>query len=305
MRHSFGRGIESLIPNKKQKNIEKPTGKKEAVFYIEVEKIKSNPYQPRKQFDAEALDSLAESIQEYGVLQPLIATKVESSDPKGKNIWTEYQLIAGERRLMAAKMAGLREVPVIIRKPNEKEKLEISLIENIQRLDLNPIEKAEAFERLHEEFGMTHEKIGELAGLARPAVSNALRLLDLSEEIKQAIKEGKINEGQAKAILLVKEPQKRNIVFQKILRDGLNVREVEFFAKKLNVWKPSKTNLKTEFSDELGGLEIKLKELFGVTAKTINLKLEQGRPKLTIFFDSRYQVEKIIKELEKSRTLSG
>jgi len=298
MKQSFGKGIESLIPKKKQKNIEKPVSKKEAVFFIEIEKIKSNPYQPRKEFNIEALNSLAESIREYGILQPLIVTKVEITNSNGKGVRTEYQLIAGERRLMASKVAGLKEVPVIIRKPTDKEKLEMSLIENVQRFDLNPIEKAEAFNRLHKEFGMTHEKISEMSGIGRVAVTNHIRLLDLSEEIKEAIRAGKINEGQARAILLTKGPKKQKAVFQKILKDGLNVRESEYFAQKLNIWKPMKNNLKTGISDEIINFEMRFKEIFGVTAKTVRLVLEKGRPKLTVFFDSKGQIKKILEKLK-------
>ena len=298
MKQSFGKGIESLIPKKKQKTVEKAVSKKEAVFFIEIEKIKSNPYQPRKEFNMEALNSLAESIREYGILQPLIVTKVEITNSNGKGIRTEYQLIAGERRLMASKIAGLKEVPVIIRKPTDKEKLEISLIENVQRFDLNPIEKAEAFNRLHKEFGMTHEKISELAGIGRVAVTNHIRLLDLSEEIKEAARAGKINEGQARAILLTKGSEKQKAVFQKILKDGLNVRETEYFAQKLNIWKPVKNNLKTGISDEIINFEMRFKEIFGVTAKTVRLVLEKGRPKLTVFFDSKGQIKKILEKLK-------
>ncbi len=298
MKQSFGKGIESLIPKKKQKSIEKAVSKKEAVFSIEIEKIKSNPYQPRKEFNMEALNSLAESIREYGILQPLIVTKVEITNPNGRGIRTEYQLIAGERRLMASKIAGFKEVPVIIRKPTDKEKLEMSLIENVQRFDLNPIEKAEAFNYLHKKFGMTHEKISGLAGIGRVAVTNHIRLLDLSEEIKEAVRAEKINEGQARAILLTKGPKKQKAVFQKILKDGLNVRESEYFAQKLNIWKPMKNNLKIGISDEIINFEMQFKEIFGVTAKTVRLVLEKGRPKLTVFFDSKGQIKKILEKLK-------
>ncbi|MCK4520639.1 ParB/RepB/Spo0J family partition protein [Candidatus Parcubacteria bacterium] len=297
MKQTFGKGIESLIPNKKQKNIEKSATKKEAVFYIEVERIKSNPYQPRREFNMDALNSLAESIREHGILQPLVVAKIETSGLKDKSMQTQYQLIAGERRLMASKIIGLKEVPVIVRHPTNKERLELSLVENVQRQDLNPIEKAEAFDRLHKEFGLTHEKIGQLAGITRPVVSNMVRFLGLSQEIKQAIRENKITEGLAKAILLTKEPQKRKVVFDKILRDNLNVREAEHLARKLNIWQPGK-GVKKEIVDELVDLEMKFKELFGVTAKTIKLKLEDGRPKLTVFFDSKHEAEKLLNDLK-------
>lgn len=296
MRQSFGKGIESLIPNKKEKLNEKSATKKEAVFSIEIGRIKSNPYQPRKEFNAEALKALAESIREHGILQPLIVSKIENLGTDG--LTTEYQLIAGERRLMAAKMIGLTQVPVIIRRPTDREKLEVSLIENVQRLDLNPMEKAEAFKRLHNEFGLTHNQIGLMAGMARESVTNNIRLLDLSDEIKATIREGKISEGHAKAILFAKSPEKQKTVFEKILRDGLNVREAEYFAKKIGFWKPPvKKVISKQIFDELEDLEMQIKEIFGVSSKTIKLKIERGRPFLTVLFHSNNEVFNFVDRL--------
>ena len=296
MRNNFGKGIESLIPKKGQEKVEEKI-KKEAVFYIEVEKIKSNPYQPRKQFDLDALKALSDSIREYGILQPLIVSKLAASEANKEGMRAEYQLIAGERRLMASRMIGLTQVPVIIRKPNNKEKLELSLIENIQRLDLNPMEKAEAYDRLNKEFDLTHTRIAEMAGVSRETISNCVRLIGLSDEVKETIREGKLSEGHARAILLAKEPEKQKVVFQKILKDGLNVRETEYLAKKLNIWQPLKGNLKVEVSDHFKDLEMKFKEIFGISAKTIKFALESGRPKLTIIFDSQHEAEKLIKKI--------
>jgi len=282
---SFGRGIESLIPKKRPE--ESLPSKKEAVFYIEIEKIQPNHYQPRKEFDQESLNSLAESIREHGVLQPLIVTRLE----EGK----KYQLIAGERRLLAAKIAGLKQVPVIIKDSleTEREKLEISLIENIQRLDLNPIERAEAFKRLEEEFHFSHAEIAKLAGVSRPAVTNTIRLLKLPREIKEALKVGKISEGQAKAILMAKEPEKQKMLFNKVIKEGLSVREIERLAQKLDVWQPKPKTLK--FLEEFKELEEKAKKIFG----TENLKfgMQLGKPKLTIFFKNKEEAENLLKRL--------
>ena len=288
MKNTFGKGLESLIPKKRGDVIEKPfPAKKEAIFNIEIEKIKPNPYQPRKEFDQEGLNSLAESIREHGILQPLIVTRGEGNE--GAQV--EYQLIAGERRLLAAKMAGLIQVPVVIREPTEREKLEISLIENVQRLDLNPLEKAEAFKRLQEEFNFLQKDVAKLCGKSREAIANTLRLLELPNEIKNALKEGKITEGHAKAILMAKEPQRQKILFSKILKDGLNVRETESFVQKLEVWQPKKRTL--EFIELFKDLEKKAKEILRI--KTLKFGLQAGKPKLTIFFNSKKEIENFLK----------
>ena len=288
MKNTFGKGLESLIPKKRGDVIEKPfPAEKEAIFNIEIEKIKPNPYQPRKEFDQEGLNSLAESIREHGILQPLIVTRGEGNE--GAQV--EYQLIAGERRLLAAKMAGLIQVPVVIREPTEREKLEISLIENVQRLDLNPMEKAEAFKRLQEEFNFLQKDVAKLCGKSREAIANTLRLLELPNEIKNALKEGKITEGHAKAILMAKEPQRQKILFSKILKDGLNVRETESFVQKLEVWQPKKRTL--EFIELFKDLEKKAKEILRI--KTLKFGLQAGKPKLTIFFNSKKEIENFLK----------
>ena len=291
MNSTFGQGLESLIPKKRRKTKESSPAKKEAVFYIEIEKIQPNPYQPRKEFDQEGLNALAESIREYGVLQPLIVTRSGKTEDGS----TRYQLIAGERRLLASKMAGLTQVPVVIRDSieTEREKLEISLIENVQRLDLNPIEKAEAFKRLEEEFNLDHHQIAKLAGVSRPVVTNSIRLLKLPKEIKEAISQGKISEGQAKAILMAKEPEKQKALFVKVLKDRLSVREIERLAQKLNVWQPKSRTVK--FLEEFKELEEKAKEIFGI--KNLKFGTQLGKPKLTIFFKDKEEAENLLKRL--------
>ena len=296
MKSTFGKGLESLIPKKSEKDHKtseekKPTVRtQEPIFYIEIEKIKSNPYQPRRNFDQDGLRALADSIKEHGILQPLLVSRLE----KESGI-TEYQLVAGERRLLAAKMVGLTQVPVIVREPTEKEKLEVSLIENIQRLDLNPLEKAEAFKRLQDEFKFLQKDIAKLCGKSREAIANTLRLLDLPEEIKQALREEKITEGHARAMLAVEDPQKQKTLFIRTLRDGLNVREVESLAQKLEIWKPLKKKTE-EISDEIKRLEEKIREILGI--KTLKLRIEGGRPKLTIFFNSKKQIETLLEKLK-------
>lgn len=282
----FGKGLEALIP-KKQQSILGTEYKKEAVFSIEIEKIKPNPYQPRRDFDEANLKALADSIRAHGILQPLVVSRVEDSNT-GK---VEYQLIAGERRWRAAKMANFSRVPVIIREPNDKQKLELSLIENVQREDLNPLERAEAFKRLHEEFGLSHKDIAKLTGKSREAVTNTVRLLALPEEIKLALSEEKITEGHARAILMARTPEHQKEVFAQVVRENLNVREAESAVHKLAVWRPIKRT--KEFLEEFRGFEKKLKSILGIP--NLKFKMEAGQPKLVIPFQSRQEVENLLK----------
>src|ERR1700689_2194636 len=168
----------------------------DSIFWVEVERIKPNPFQPRKTFDEAALASLAESIRSYGVLQPLTVTRKEIEKP-GEGIAVEYELIAGERRLRAAKLAGLREVPVVIRsgEDSDRMKLELAIIENLQREDLNPIDRALAFQRLYNDFGLKHIEIAKRVGKSREYVSNTLRILALPPEMQQALQSGDISHG--------------------------------------------------------------------------------------------------------------
>lgn len=290
MKHTFGKGLESLIPKKSNKNQGPSENKKEPIFYIEIEKIKPNPYQPRKNFNQDGLESLANSIKEYGILQPLLVNRFENESG-----FIQYQLIAGERRLLAAKMAGLAQVPAIIRSHTEKEKLEVSLIENVQRLDLNSMEKAEAYKRLQEEFSFLQKDIAKLVGKSREAVANTLRLLDLPKEVKQALREERISEGHARAILALQDVQKQKALFARTLRDGLSVREVERLAQKLNIWKPVKKQI-SAVSKEMKDLEEKIRDILGI--KNIKLRIEAGRPKLTLFFNSKKEIENLLKKIK-------
>lgn len=290
MPQHFG-GLESLIPPKPgQKFYKNVEHRKEVVFSIDINRIKPNPYQPRKEFNAEELKSLADSIRVHGVLQPLLVSRTGSSETGA-----EYQLIAGERRLRAARMANFSHVPVIIKEePSSQQKLELSLIENAQRADLNPVEKAEAFKKLHGEFGYSQKDIGKLSGKSREAVANAMRLLSLPEEIKQALRDRKINEGHARAIMMAKEPQQRQVIFAKVLREGLNVREAEGLAQKLAVWKPQKSTV--HVLAEFKPFEEKIKTILGI--QTLKFKMEAGRPRLVIIFNSKKEVEDVIKKLD-------
>jgi len=288
MKPILGKGIESLIP-KKTKKIEKED-KKEAVFFIDLEKISSNPFQPRKEFNQEGLRTLSESIRDYGVLQPLIVSRINK---EGDSL---YQLIAGERRFLASKMAGLSEVPVIIRQAQDREKLELSLIENAQRMDLNPMEKAEAYQRLHDEFGLLQKDVARICGVSREAVANSMRILDLPNEIKQGLREQKISEGHARAMLGVKNPEKQKAVFLKTIKDGLNVREVEMLAQKIEIWQPVSRNISESLAEEIKKMEEKLRNALSI--KNLKIRVESGKPKLTLFFKDRKEVEDLLERIK-------
>lgn len=198
----------------------------ESVFQIEVDKIFPNPYQPRRDFKDEELRELAQSIREFGVIQPVIVTKVVEETERGAEV--EYQLVTGERRLMAAKLVGLQRVPAIVRQIDEKRmKLEIALIENLQRSDLSPLEAARAYSRLQEEFGMTQREIAMRVGKSREAIANTIRLLNLPSEIQTAMDESRINESQARTLLAVADVEAQMKLFDGLIRRKTTVRELQ------------------------------------------------------------------------------
>lgn len=223
----LGKGLGSLIPNDKHIT---PEVKRDNVFYIEINKIRPNPEQPRRDFDDEGLKELSKSIRKYGILQPLLVSKVEEENRQGINVF--YQLIAGERRLKAAKLAGLPTIPVIVRDDFEKprEKLEVALIENVQRTDLNPVEEAEAYDRLSKEFGLTQKEIAEKVAKSREVVANAIRLLGLPKDIRESLCSGKLSRAHARALLAFSDEARQREMYQQILAGGISSKEVESIA---------------------------------------------------------------------------
>lgn len=204
-----------------------------SVFWIEVEKIKPNPYQPRHEFDEARLKDLADSIRMYGILQPLVVTRKEIQKPDG-GLAVEYELISGERRLRASKLAGLSQVPALIRSGEEdaRVKLELAIIENLQREDLNCVDRARAFEKLYKEFHFKHIQIAEKVGKSREYVSNTLRILTLPTVILDAVSEGKISEGHTRPLLMmVDKPEEQMTVFKEIIEKKLSVRDTEKIAR--------------------------------------------------------------------------
>ncbi len=217
-RPGLGKGLDALIPGG-----ESPASG--GVQYVPIEAIRPNPRQPRSYLDETKLEELAQSIREHGVIQPLVVTQSAEAG--------QYILIAGERRWRAAQRAGLQRVPVILREASDQQRLELALIENLQRDDLNPLETAEAYRQLHEEFGLSHEAIAQRVGKSRVAVSNALRLLKLPEEVKAALQQGRISEGHARALLGLPTPEAQVAALQQVLKQGLTVRQTEALVRRL------------------------------------------------------------------------
>lgn len=251
-----------------------------SIFWVEVDRIKPNPFQPRKHFDEAAMASFAESVRQYGILQPLVVTRKEIEKP-GEGIFVDYELLAGERRLRAAKLAGMKLVPVVIRaqEDTDKMKLEIAIIENLQREDLNALDRAKAFHRLAEEFNMTHAEIGKKMGKSREYVSNTLRILFLPEEMQQALLAGNISEGHTRPLLMLSDrPEQQQVLYKEILQKKTTVREAEIIARRIAVDRARKFDL----SPELMNIEKQLTEKLGTRVRIE--KKDQGGKVLIDFF---------------------
>jgi len=224
VKHGLGRGLGALIPPGQ------PSAVTSGVKQVPVAAISPNPRQPRHKMDADALRELADSIREHGLIQPLIVTPA----PDSTELAPRYQLIAGERRWSAAKLAGLAEVPVIVRGATPQEMLELALVENIQRADLNVLEEANAYRQLMSDFGLTQEQVATKVGKHRATVANALRLLRLGAEAQTALAEDAISEGHARALLTVEDEKQQRDLLRQVLAEGWSVRQTEEAARRLN-----------------------------------------------------------------------
>lgn len=259
-RAGLGKGLDALFSSGEPQTVAA------GVTMLSVDGISPNPRQPRGRFNPEELDELAASIQEHGVIQPLIVTRSPISG--------EYTLIAGERRLLAARQAGLSEVPAIIREASDQQLVELALVENLQRSDLGPLETAEAYRQLAEEFQLSHEAIATQVGKSRTSVTNTLRLLKLPVEVQQALAEGEISEGHARSLLALPTPQAQSAALHSILKNGLNVRQTEELVRKLGGQKPEKPPRPA--SPDIQALEQRLRERLG-TRVTLDHRRKGGR----------------------------
>lgn len=285
----LGRGLDALIPSntfQPETTSGLPGQVFSGVMQVSVEQVKPNPRQPRTHFDSSALADLAASIREHGVIQPLIVSQNESG--------MGYTLIAGERRLQASKLAGLTEVPVIVRQTTDQEKLELALIENIQRADLNPLEEANAYQQLSDEFHLSHEEIAQRVGKSRVAVTNTLRLLKLSAPIQQALVDGRITEGHARALLALTTPQSQSAALQTVINQSLTVRQTEELVRKLGGEKPASLPKPGPAPDVLA-LEERLRTTLGTE---ISLKTgKNGKSALTLYFYSEEELNALLERL--------
>ena len=262
----------------------KTAGSKSGAMFVKISSVEPNTNQPRKQFDEDALLELSESVKQYGILQPLLV-----SDKKDY-----YEIIAGERRWRAAKLAGLKEVPVIVKEFTEQELVEISLIENIQREDLNPVEEAMAYKRLIDEFHLKQDEVAERVGKSRTAVTNSMRLLKLSEKVQQMLIDEMITAGHARAILAISDREKQETVAMKVFDEKLSVRETEALVKRM--LEPPKTEKKSKFTTAedviYESLEEKMKSIMGTRVQIHRKKNDKG--KIEIEYYSKDELERII-----------
>jgi len=278
----LGKGLDALIPEWKQDTL---TSSANQVVQISIDKIKPNPMQPRRVFDDDSLLELANSIKEHGILQPLILVQVENSD--------QYNLIAGERRWRAARLAGLSEVPAIVRTASHQEQLEYSIVENIQREDLNALERARAYQLLVDEFSLTHEEIAQRVGKSRTAVTNTLRLLNLPASAQQALLEDRISEGHARALLSLSSTQAINAALETVLNLGLNVRQTELLVSKLQ-GKPESRAPERSKPAEIVVLEERLRQLFHT-----KVSIQPGKKggSITIYYYSDEELNQFLDQI--------
>lgn len=277
-KRGLGKGLGALIPENEESD-------KNSIIEVKITDIEANDRQPRKAFDDEALTDLSESIKEHGVVQPIIVRKLGNG----------YQIIAGERRWRASRMAGKRTIPAIIKECSNLEVMELALIENLQREDLNSIEEALAYKSLIEEYNMTQEDISKKIGKSRPAIANSLRLLQLPQEIKNLIAEGKITQGHARALLAISGEKRQLEMAEKIIAEQLNVRQIEKMAKETKAKKKKQAPL-NNYQIEIIQLEERLKTVLG-TKVTIQHKNNKG--KIEIDYYSNEELDRILSILEK------
>ena len=295
---SESKKLQSLSENSPNASLKLPqniTMEDDGSLWVDPTLLVPNPKQPRLEFDQKKLDELCDSIKVNGILQPII---IEDSGNGN------FYIIAGERRTRAAKMAGLTKVPVQLRKFDEQQKLEMALIENIQRADLNPIEEATAYYNLIQMGDLSQDEVAKRVGKARATVANSIRLLRLPEDIKKALSNGQISSGHARALLMVKTDSELHILFGKIVGQGMSVREAEEEAKKLNEGSRAASNKKTKKEQtqkdaDVLSFEQELKNIFGT--KSINLKGDINKGSIVIGFDTRKDFDRIYDVLMSKR----
>lgn len=283
-RRALGKGLGALIPERVVEGV----SHKEEIIYVQSNQIKPNPFQPREDFDQQSIEELAQSIKEKGVIQPLLVRR------RGDN----YELIAGERRLRASNILGLKEIPIIVREVSDQDSLELALIENIQREGLNPIEEAHAYQHLIDKFKVTQEKISEVLGKARVTITNTLRLLKLPHEIQQEMKKGRISFAHGRALLEIEDANHQRRLAQDIISKGLSVRELESLIK-TNRPKSIKRNIDKGQREPL--VAILEEQLQHALATKVRISKRKKRGHINIEFYSSEDLQRIVNVISTRR----
>lgn len=263
----LGRGLGALIPE-----VGVSERDRDSIMELEIGQIHPNPNQPRKEFDQVRLEELAASIREHGIVQPIVVR------PKGKG----YEIVAGERRWRAAQLAGLAKVPALVRDFSEAETMEIALIENLQREDLNPLEEAEAYRVLIETFNLTQEELAQRLGKSRSQIANTLRLLQLSPAVRDEVRAGRLSMGHAKVLLGVTDAAQQAALANRVVTEGLSVREIEELARERTTPKRQPERVKQRLAPDLQEVESRLREWFGTPVK-LTMNGEKGKIEVTFF----------------------
>jgi ParB family chromosome partitioning protein len=277
MKKALGKGLGALLAVDVQEG---------EIKELKINEIEPNLNQPRKEFDEESLRQLADSIAAHGIIQPIVVRKEGMS----------YKIVAGERRWRAARMAGIETVPAIVREYNDNELLEVALIENLQRENLNPLEEAEAYKRLIEEYGLTQEQISKIIGKSRPSIANSLRLNKLHDDIKKMLRDDLISEGHARAILSVEDPDKQIKIAEAIVSKGLSVRDAEKLVKDFDKKEKIKEAGKDEIELEIRSIEDRLKNILGTK---VRLQHGKNKGKIVIDYYSNDDLDRILNLLKR------
>jgi ParB family chromosome partitioning protein len=280
-KRGLGKGLEALITKVEQKE-------KGLFIEIEVENLTPNLFQPRKNFNKEKMEELKESIKKHGIIQPIVVRKMANG----------YEIIAGERRLKAAQEIGIKKIPAIIKSINNEKSLEIALVENIQREDLNPVEQANAFKRLIDEFNLTQQELAEVTGKSRTLVTNTIRLLKLNPEIQKNISEGKISFGHAKLLLSIEEEEVQKAVCERIIVNDLSVRDTEHLIKNIEKAQKKQFKVKNITIERFPEVEGKLRDVLGTK---VSILYDGKKGKIGIDFYSKEDLRRIASLLLKER----
>jgi len=280
-KRGLGKGLEALIPKTEHRE-------KEFVIEMDIESLTPNLFQPRRNFGIEKMEELKESIKKHGIIQPIIVRKMANG----------YEIVAGERRLKAAKEIGLTKIPAIIKTFNNEKSLEIALVENIQREDLNPVEQANAFKRLIDEFNLTQQELAEATGKSRALVANTIRLLKLNPEIQKNISEGKISFGHAKLLLSIEGEETQRAVCDRIITNDLSVRDTERLIKNLEKLQKKQFKVKNITIEQFPDAEERLRDVLGTK---ISILYDGKKGKINIEFYSKEDLRRIIDMLLKER----